>query len=170
MNNDLQAELVRVAPTAKSLKIGSHEVYQYSRITPAHEFTGIVNFQRSRRTLELIARDSFSEHLATEVLDKTQDHGLSDLDGNSIRVNSTTFSAPYQFDSIVIVPPPIAKRFVHESDLLSRSIYWIFPAYQAEFEDGADYEAFWHQIQRKDGWRVHPIDWNRSLKDKPTWD
>lgn len=66
--------------------------------------------------------------------------------------------------------PCVAKRFEHESPALMRVTYWIVPAFDGEFDDGADGATFWHQLRRKDGWKLEVIRWDRERKVCPTID
>ena len=84
----LEAELFTTERTTWRLVLGSHDVFQFETVTPAHTFGSIVRFCPPAIPVQLIARDSFSEPLATFLLDQIDEFGLPDHPGplDSVRV------------------------------------------------------------------------------------
>ena len=39
-----------------------------------------------------------------------------------------------------------------------------------EFSPGDGSKEFWHQLRRKDGWRIHIVNWRRTPKTAKAWD
>ena len=134
----LEAELFTTEPSTQTLALGSHQVFRFENVTPAHTFVSIVKFCTPAIPVQLISRDSFSELLATFLLDQVDEFGLPDDPGpiDRIHVRSATFPAPWKFETIVLVPPSIAQRFVHKSEALQNATWWALPAFAPEFNDG----------------------------------
>src|SRR5262249_49033332 len=120
--------------------------------------------------IELTTRDSFDEVLARLILDRVEVQHLPTHGSGKIRVVPVEFPEPWGFDCLVIVPPRVAGRFRHRSKQLRVATYWVGPAFRGEFEDGDSGDEFWHQIYRKDGWRVVVVRWDRSRKTRPVFD
>lgn len=166
----IEAELLRVEPNAERFQLGSHDIYRFQTVTPAHTYSSIIKSKDSGSLIQLTARDSFDERLAVHLLDQVDELELGDRADNWVRVHPTAFPDPWKFEVIVVVPPPVASRFRHQSEILSSLTFWILPAVSGEFKDGDNSETFQHQLGRKDGWRIHPINWSRKLKTEPNWD
>jgi hypothetical protein len=166
----IQAELLRVEPEIQRIELGSHSVYRFETVTPAHTFVSIIKLRDSGSIIQLTARDSFAERLALHLLDHTDKLECDDRASDSVRVQPTECPHPWKFDTIVVVPPPIAKRFEHQSEILTGATFWVVPAFSGEFKDGDNGKTFSHQLGRKDGWRVHVIDWSREFKKERKWD
>jgi len=166
---DFATTLREVQPDVVVCFVGGHEVFRFQQVTPAHTFESVVK-EVDGRLIELTARDSFDERLAAFLLDMAAEVGLPGPRIRTIRVAATEFPPPWEFGAIVVVPPEIAKRFEQESGALQRFTYWLLPAFDGEFTDGADGAAFWHQLGRKDGWRSVVVRWDRSRKTRPVFD
>ncbi|WP_439631842.1 hypothetical protein [Gemmata sp.] len=166
---DLASTLREVRPDVAVDIVGGQEVFRFRQVTPAHTFEAVVK-DVGGRMIELTARDSFDERLAAFLLDTAADVGLPGPRARTIRVVAAEFPPPWEFGAVVVVPPVIAKRFEHESAVLRRVTYWVLPAFAGEFTDGADGSAFWHQLERKDGWRSVVVRWDRSRKTRPVFD
>jgi hypothetical protein len=164
------AELMKVWPDVAPARLGKHDVFRHREETPAHNYESVVKVVDGERLIELTARDRFDGELAAFVLDTMDGQELPVLGSGRIRVIAARFPQPWRLECIVVVPPPIAKRFDHQSARLRRITYWIIPAFAGEFRNGEDGDAFWHQIHRKDGWNVSPIRWDRVRKTEPVWD
>jgi hypothetical protein len=157
----LEDELIKVAPKAERITIGSHRVYRFQVSTPACTFVSVAKTYASGSMIELTARDSFADDLAQQLLDHADTLELGDREADWIRVYPFEYSLPRRFNSIVVVPPLIAKRFDHQSEALSLVTFWVLPAFASEFRDGDSAKRFWHQLYRKDSFRVHVTNWNR---------
>jgi hypothetical protein len=166
----VESELLRIEPEAQQIMLGDHKVYRSQRVTPAHTFASIVKATSASELIQLVARDSYADSLAQHLLDEAGKAELEDRSSERLRVSASAFPDPWKFDAVVVVPPLIAKRFEHRSNLLSLATFWVVPAFAQEFKDGESGKAFWHQLGRKDGWRVHVVDWNRQMKTAPVWD
>lgn len=166
---DILAEVQNVVPAAAEAVVGRHGVVRFTRTTPAHRFEAVLA-EVGGRLIELTARDSYDERLAEFLLDRAAEIDLPGPRARSIRVAPAEYPAPWAFTAVVIVPPAIAQRFEHESAALSRVTYWVVPAFDGEFADGAAGDVFWHQLQRKDGWRSDVIRWDRARKTSPVFD
>jgi hypothetical protein len=167
---ELEAELLTVHPGASHGRLGKHQLWRFQVKTPAHTFESIVKRLDERCLVELTARDSFDESLAVAILDRLEGQQLPTHASNKLRIVPVHFPKPWQFDCLVIVPPRVAGRFGHQSKRLRLATYWAIPAFQGEFEDGASGKEFWHQLYRKDGWRVVAVRWDRSRKTEPAFD
>ena len=167
---DSKSAIVIVEPAAQETAIGRHRVFRYVTKTPAHTFESVLLVQNDSRLLQLIARDSFDDSLASFLLDQLVEHPEAVLDGEALTVTAVTFPAAWAFDCIVVVPPRVAKRYEGRSDYLRERVYWAFPAFCGEFLPGDGSKEFWHQLGRKDGWRIHVIDWRRTPKKVKVWD
>ncbi len=167
---DLMSELIRVWPDATRVILGQHEVFRHHDETPGHRYDAVIKFLAGPRLLELTARDSFDQRLAGFLLDRIDLQALPGLRSRRIHVFAVQFPAPWLFETIVLVPPAIAQRFEHESIPLRRATYWAFPAFAWEFRDGEDGEGFWHQVQRRDGWNVIVVRWDRCRKIEPSFE
>src|SRR5690606_38214313 len=60
--------LQKVQPVGWIATIGTHQVFRYSVVTPAHAFEAVVA-ELGDRVVELTARDSFDERLAAFLLE-----------------------------------------------------------------------------------------------------
>ena len=167
---EVVAELMKFWPDATNVELGSHSVYRHHDETPAHKFDAIIKMLPGPRLIELTARDGFDARLATFLLDSVDEAKLPALDATKIRVFAAEFPSPWPFECVVVVPPKIAERFEHESPLLKQITYWVVPAFAGEFRDSEAVEGFWHQLRRRDGWKVSVIQWERSRKLAPAWD
>lgn len=165
------SSLLKVHPEGVESTIGKHRVFRFTMSSVAYLFKSAVKSVENGRLVEMIARDNLDERLGGFLLDQIEASKLPALTSETIRVIPAAFPTPWRFDCVVLVPPRIANRFEHESPVLRRITYWVFPAFEGEFVDGANGETFWHQIHRKDGRHVSVLDWtrppkrNRSLKD-----
>lgn len=168
--SNLMAELKRLHSEAAPGLIGKHKICRFRTVTPAHTFECVIKKVRGGRLIELTARDSFDAKLAKFLFDQAENMELLGMRAKTIRVAEAEFPDPWPFEVIVVVPPDVAKRFEHQSTSLSRATYWLLPAFEGEFADRADAAAFWHQINRKGGWRSVVVDWDRSRKTKPVFD
>jgi hypothetical protein len=157
-------------PGARLLALGKHEVFRHHDDTPAHKYEFVIKFFDGPCLIELSARDSFDERLAEFLLDNMDGRELPGLHSARIRVFAARFPEPWPFECIVVVPPRIAKRFEHQSGRLERVTYWVVPSFAWEFRDGEDGEGFWSQIERRDGWNVSVIRWDRRRKTRPGFD
>ncbi len=167
---DLELALQEVHREGKSVTLGRHRVFRFRTSTPAHVFESLVMQFDDRRLVELTSRDGFDERLAVFLLDEVADLKLPAISSTTIQVAAATFPKPWSFDAVVIVPPSVANRFEHQSPVLRRVTYWVVPAFDGEFADGADGVEFWHQLGRKDGWRSVVVQWDRSKKTQPVYD
>jgi hypothetical protein len=156
-------------PDAKHTNLGKHDVYEYEGATPAHSYVYVLKLLSTGRAIELTARDSYDRPLANFMLDQLQGVTLPKKSSTTITVRQADFGAQSEFQCLVIVPPKVARRFEHESEVLMPITYWVVPAIAGEFEDGGSAEDFYHQLYRKDGWKVHVVQWNRERKTKPNW-
>jgi hypothetical protein len=111
-----------------------------------------------------------AEDVRFPILDQLQGQQLPTRGSGKIRVVPVRFPKGCKFDSLVIVPPRVASRFEHQCKRLRLATYWIEPAYHGEFQDGANGKEFWHQVYRKDGWRVVVVRWDRTRKTEPVFD
>ncbi len=144
--------------------VGGKSVFRYTISTPAHKFESVIADMGSGRLVELTARDSFDDRLAAFLLARLAKCEPPGLRSKTIRVINTPFPEPWSFSAVVIVPPIVAKRFEHESAVLQKRTYWAVPAFDGEFADMADGASFWHELGRKDGWRIVVVRWNRTRK------
>jgi hypothetical protein len=167
---EIAAALLEIYPDATRASLGQHEVFRFKEMTPAYTFECVVKAVNGVSLIELTARDSFDEALALWMLDQVASVELPPIDSAHIRVTSARFPKPWNFQSLVTVPPLIAERFKHQSEFLENITYWVVPAFRGEFNDRDGGRAFWHQIYRKDGWNVPVIRWDRSPKRKPIHD
>jgi hypothetical protein len=161
---EIEAELKSVHPSATASMIGHHRIYWFSDETPMHKFDSVLVATAREKLIELTARDSYDECVARSMLDCVDGRELPSLGSDQIEVIPAQFPAPVEFDVILIVPPRIARRFEHQSDVLQAVTYWVLPAFSGEFVDGASGKEFWHQLYRKDGWKIPVIQWDRSRK------
>lgn len=166
----IEFELAQIEPNAKQVRLGSHSVYRFQTVTPAHTFISVIKPENSGKVIQLTARDSFADTLAQHLLDQMDKIDLGDQASECIRVHPFACPDPWKFDVVVVAPPLVAKRFEHQSKALSRATFWIVPAFSQEFRDKDSDKTFWHQLGRKDGWRVHVIDWNREFKTERKWE
>ena len=167
---DPKSALIAVEPAAREAAIGRHGVLRYSTKTPAHTFESVLLVLDDSRVLQLVARDSFDDALAAFLLDQLVANRQALDDEAALTVFAASFPEPWTFDCVVVAPPTIAKRFDGRSGYLRERVYWAFPAFRDEFspDDGA--KEFWHQLGRKDGWRIHVVDWRRTPKTAKAWD
>jgi hypothetical protein len=168
--DEVVAELMKVWPEASQGALSSHSIFRHHDETPAHKFESIVKRLPDARLLELTARDSFDDRLATFLLDSVDVEQLPAIGSGKIRVIAVKFPKMWSFDCVVVVPPKIARRFDYQSARLKRITYWVVPVFAFEFRDGEGDKDFWHQINRKDGWNVSVIRWDRSRKYEPVWE
>lgn len=167
---DFISTLQKLRPEGTMTVLGSHQVFRYSTVTPAHVFESVVIEAIDGRLIELTSRDGFDSQLASFLLDQLSTLDLPDILANTIRVTTVKFPKPWKFDVVVVVPPAVARRFEYESEDLQRVTYWALPAFEGEFTDGANSPAFWYQINRKDGWNSCVVLWNRIHKTAPAYD
>jgi hypothetical protein len=163
------SKLQKVHPEGMEAVLGEHRVFRFATTTPAHVFKSAAKSVRGGRLVEVTARDGFDERLAAFLLDQVELAKLPPLQSETIRVIPAAFPPPWRFDSVVLVPPRIANRFEHESKVLRRVTYWVLPAFEGEFADGADGEAFWRQIRRKDGRHSPVVDWARPPRRRKSF-
>jgi hypothetical protein len=160
----LLRELKKIRPETIKLKLGQHSVYRYDDVTPAHRYVSILKLRNRKWIVQLNSRDSYCDALAIFLLNQTDRLQMNNLHPDRLTVTNVTFPAPWKFQTVVVVPPLIWKGFENKSVALTAATFWFVPAFASDFLDGIDGKVFWHQLRRKDGWRIHPIDWNRELK------
>jgi hypothetical protein len=139
-------------------------------LTETDKFESVIEDIGGGRMVELTARDSFDERLAEFLLDQVGRLELPGVLTRTIRVVPVVFPEPWRFGALVVAPPRVAKRFERESTVLQRVTYWVVPSFDGEFTDRADAAGFWHQLNRKDGWRSPLVRWDRSRKTRPVFD
>ena len=166
---DPKTALIAVEPTAREAAIGRHRVLRYSTETPAHTFESVLLVLDDSRVLQLVARDSFDDELAAFLLDQVVGRQVT-RDEEALAVIPATFPEPWAFDCVVVAPPTVAKRFEGRSDYLRDRAFWAFPAFRGEFSPGEGSKEFWHQLGRKDGSRIHIVNWRRTPKTAKAWD
>lgn len=159
-------ELLKVDAQGVFGHLGHHEVFSYATVTPAHRFAYSVKIFDESHVVLVVARDSWSDDLASWLLDQAPRSHLPDPSSTRLRVLVLRSPEPWPFETVVILPPIVAERFKDRSATLAAATYWVFPAFSSEFTDGDPGGHFWHQIGRKDGWRIHVVVWNRTLKTR----
>src|SRR5262245_28828147 len=121
---DLAAALRELHPNLTPATLGGHDVFHFRTVTAADVFESVVGDIGGGRLAELTARDSFHKRLAGFLLDRVAEVDLPGLQARTIRVLPVTFPRPWRFESVVVAPPRVAKRFEHESAALRRITYW----------------------------------------------
>src|SRR5690348_13348529 len=111
---------MEVWPEAMRGMLGRHDVFRHRNETPAHKYEAVVKPVDGPRLIELTARDSFDDGLATFLLDTVVGRELPALGSGRLRVFPAKFPKPWSFECVVVVPPKIAGRFDHESARLKR--------------------------------------------------
>jgi hypothetical protein len=164
---DIPTALQEIHPDCMVVDLGKYRVFRFRTSTPAHTFDSIVLKTCDESLVELTSRDSFDKQLAEFLLDQVVLVGLPSRRARGIRVAAATFPKPWAFNAFVIAPPAVANRFEHRSKTLRRITYWVVPAFEGEFVDRANRDAFWHQVYRKDGWRSVVVWWDRLPKTQP---
>jgi hypothetical protein len=167
---DPNSAIMVVEPAARDATIGRHRVLRYCTKTAAHTFESVLLVLDDSRVIQLVARDSFHDDLAGFLLDQVVENPPALCDGGTLSVLPAVFPEPWTFDCVVAAPPTIAKRFDGRCDYLRQRVYWAFPAFRGEFSPSDGFEEFWHQLGRKDGWRIHIVNWRRTPKTARAWD
>lgn len=120
---DVESELLRTEAEAQRIMLGDHDVYRFQNVTPAHTFVSIVKAAPAGKLVQVVARDSYADSLAQHLLDQAEEAELEDGSSEHLRVFASVFPDPWKFDSVVVVPPLIAKRFEHRSTVLSLATF-----------------------------------------------
>ncbi len=166
----LLRELKKARPDAIRLKLDSHSVYRFDDVTPAHTHVSILKLRNPKWIVQLTSRDSYCDDLAIFLLEQIDRLKMNNLYPDRLSVTNVTYPAPWKFETVVVVPPLIWNGFKNKSAALTAATFWAVPAFASDFLDGNDGKAFRHQLCRKDGWRIHPIDWNRERKTSKKYD
>ena len=163
-------ELKKTVPETRQEKLGDFDVYRFETVTPAFTFENVLVNIGEQYLIQIIAKDSFDEELAIFLLKYLEKIDFNVENTNKLTVLNVKYPSNWEFNTLVITPPAIAERFKHQSDVLGKVTFWVFPAFDGEFTSEYSKKEFNHQLGRKDGWRTDISNWNRKPKTEPIWD
>lgn len=154
----LVQELQRLEPDARPLKLGTHRVWTWDVVVPAHTFTNVFLPLADEKAIQLTARSGFSSDLSRSLLNLVSRWEGLDIQAKTLSVLPGLRSGT-DFDQAGIAPPNVANRFEHESDYLRKRCFWVFPCYSGEFRSGQDESEFDATIRRSGN--VSVVEWDR---------
>jgi len=160
-NKTFRSELERIEGPLKRCSMGGHKGYSYLTETPSHRFHVLDLFVLDMGFVHLIARDSFDQALAKQLVTAFNRTRIKRYKSDELRVCRA--DGLDRFDCIGLAPPKMARLYKGQSPTLSKHGYWLFPMYGYEFLDGFSADQFWTQIRRRDKWCATIVDWNRRF-------
>ena len=149
---------------AEEIVLGRHEALTFSFVMPAFTQKMVVTEFANGKLLQASAKSGYSDELVTFLFDQKHQIDFSGIKKDEIFVREFDFPAGVAFTKIV-VHPPVAPCFRHFPEKLQAILYYIAPVYDSEFSVGMTVRDYAHQIGRKDGYRVHTVEWNREMKE-----
>jgi hypothetical protein len=156
----LEQEFLAIEPDARPVMLCGMDALHYQTIVPAHTFDTIFAPVQPSTALELVARSGFSINVAEAVLAFVLRAGFTASNGDAITVLDGFHTSHYRFDTVVCVPPQIARRYDAKSKSLADATTWVFPGYSCEFANGQCGADFWFAIGK--GARISVVVWDRQ--------
>lgn len=155
-------EVKKIAPDSEPLKVGSFSGFKHVKATALHTFVYIDLFVEGLGFIHVVSRNSFDEDLLTCLVREFERNRIKNYKKNVLRMH--VGQGLKHFDCYGLAPPLLAKAYSHESELLTKHGYQLFPMHGIEFLDGFSEDQFWSQRLRKDQWAVNVLRWDRSIE------
>jgi hypothetical protein len=134
--------------------------------TPAHKFVSVASLMKDDQScLEITARDYFDPKLASASLGFILDRESSLNPEIPFTIFDGFSVEDYAFDSVCVLSPTTAARFVHQNEFLNERSYSLFPIHRCELSGDETSETL-ETIRR---YFLDSLAWDRTPEPQIRW-